>query len=117
MICELIGGVLSGSLAIMVDAAHMFSDVAGFMISFIAIYISQKKSTFNNNYGYHRSEVLGAMVSVLIIWGLLIFLNIEAVNRIITPPKDIEANIMLITAIIGLACNLTNFCALNLACG
>lgn len=95
----------------------MFSDVAGFMISYVAIYISQKKSTFNKSYGYHRSEVLGAMLSVFVIWGLLIFLNIEAVRRIIVPPEDIDADIMLITACIGLACNIINFCALNCACG
>lgn len=117
MVCELIGGIISGSLAILVDAAHMFSDVAGFMISFVAIYISQRKVTFNKSYGYHRAEVLGAMLSVFVIWGLLIWLNIEAINRIITPPKDINADVMLITSIIGLMCNIINFCALNCACG
>jgi len=117
MFCELVGGIISGSLAILVDAAHMFSDVAGFMISYCAIYISQKKQTFNKSYGYHRAEVLGAILSVFVIWGLLIWLNIEAVNRIITPPPDIDADVMLITSIIGLLCNITNFCALNCACG
>lgn len=117
MICEVIGGYMSGSLAIMVDAAHMFSDVAGFMISYVAIYISRRKATFKNSYGYHRSEVLGAMLSVFVIWGLLIFLNIEAINRIITPPGPINADIMLITAIIGLICNIINFTALNISFG
>jgi putative flippase GtrA len=118
MILEVVGGFLSGSIAIMVDAAHMFSDVAGFMISFFAIYISKRKSTFNKSYGYHRSEVLGAMLSVFVIWGLLIWLNISAISRIITPPDEkINADIMLITACIGLACNIINFCALNCACG
>lgn len=117
MVCEFVGGILSGSLAIMVDAAHMFSDVAGFMISFLAIYISQRKQTFNNSYGYHRSEILGAMLSIFVIWGLLVWLNIEAIKRIIVPPKDINADVMLITAIIGLLCNIVNFCALNCACG
>lgn len=118
MILEVIGGYISGSIAIMVDAAHMFSDVAGFMISFFAIYISQRKATFNKSYGYHRSEVLGAILSVFVIWALLIWLNIEAISRIITPPEEkIDADIMLITACIGLMCNVINFCALNCACG
>jgi zinc transporter 2 len=117
MICEFIGGLYSHSLAIMVDAAHMFSDVAGFMISFFAIYISQRKATFNNSYGYHRSEILGAILSIFVIWGLLVWLNIEAVARMIDPPKNINADVMLITAIIGLICNIVNFCALNCACG
>jgi putative flippase GtrA len=114
--CEFAGGIISGSLAILADAAHMFSDVAGFMISFFSIYISQRKQTFDHGYGYHRSEVLGALCSIFLIWGLLVWLNYEAVQRIITPPEDIEADIMLITAIIGFLCNVTNFVALNWAC-
>lgn len=55
-------------------------------------------------------------MSIFLIWGLLIWLNMEAVKRLITPPKDIDANIMLITACIGFACNVTNFVALNWAC-
>ena len=117
MICEFIGGIISHSLSIMVDAAHMFSDVAGFMISFFAIYLSQRKQTFNKSYGYHRSEILGALLSIFVIWGLLIWLNIQAIDRIITPPTNINADVMLITAIIGLFCNIINFCALNCACG
>jgi cation diffusion facilitator family transporter len=114
--CEFAGGIISGSLAILADAAHMFSDVAGFMISFFSIYLSKRKQTFNHGYGYHRSEVLGALMSIFLIWGLLVWLNYEAVNRLITPPEDINADIMLITACIGFLCNVTNFIALNYAC-
>ena len=68
--------------------------------------------------GYHRAEILGAMASIFLIWGLLVWLNYEATMRIITPPeKPIDAKIMLICACIGFACNLTNFCALNASCG
>lgn len=117
MFCEFAGGIISGSLAILTDAAHMFSDVAGFMISFFSIMISQRQGGFNKSYGYHRAEILGALLSIFIIWILLVWLNIEAVNRIITPPPPIDSTVMLITSIIGLACNLTNFAALNCACG
>lgn len=75
---EFAGGILSGSLAILTDAAHMFSDVAGFMISFFSIYISQNQSTFDYSMGYHRAEILGAFVSIFLIWGLLGWLNYEA---------------------------------------
>lgn len=108
MICEFVGGIWSGSLAIMTDAAHMFSDVAGFLISFISIYISQRKANFQYSYGYHRAEILGALSSVFLIWALLIWLNYEATMRIINPPEKIDANVMLITAIIGFACNIIN---------
>lgn len=80
--CEFAGGIISGSLAILADAAHLLSDVAGFMISYLAIHISQRKQTFNYNYGYHRAEILGAFLSIFFIWGLLVWLNIEAVHRL-----------------------------------
>jgi Co/Zn/Cd efflux system component len=67
--------------------------------------------------GYHRAEILGALVSIFLIWGLLVWLNIEAIHRIRQPPNDINADLMLITACIGFACNLLNFFALNAGCG
>lgn len=116
--CEFAGGILSGSLSILTDAAHMFSDVAGFMISFFSIYISQNKATFDKSMGYHRAEIIGALLSIFLIWGLLGWLNYEATMRIITPPEDaINAEVMLICACIGFTCNIINFCALNANCG
>jgi zinc transporter 2 len=113
---EFAGGIISNSLAILTDAAHMFSDVAGFMISFLSIYISQNKASHVYSMGYHRAEILGAFASIFLIWGLLVWLNIEAVHRIRQPPNDIDADLMLITACIGFACNLLNFFALNAGC-
>lgn len=113
---EAVGGVLSGSLAILCDAAHQLSDVAGFVISFLAIWLTKKKSTPKYSFGYHRADVIGALASILIIWGLLVWLLIEAVNRIITPPEEINGFIMLVTAIIGLCCNILNLITLNCCC-
>ena len=73
---------MSGSLAILTDAAHQFSDVAGFVISFLAICLSKKKATVKYSYGYHRADILGALATVLIIWGLLVWLIYEAVQRL-----------------------------------
>ena len=114
---EFAGGIISHSLAILTDAAHMFSDVAGFMISFFSIYISKNSSTFAYSMGYHRAEILGAFVSIFLIWGLLGWLNYEATKRLRDPGPEIDPDIMLITACIGFACNVTNFCALNSNCG
>jgi Co/Zn/Cd efflux system component len=66
--------------------------------------------------GYHRAEILGAFISIFLIWGLLVWLNIEATKRIYNPGPDIDPDLMLITACIGFACNVTNFCALNANC-
>ena len=117
--CEAAGGIIANSLAILTDAAHMFSDVAGFMISFFSIHISSAPANTKYTLGYHRAEILGAYVSIFIIWGLLGWLNYEATMRIIhrdTQPK-IDANIMLITACIGFSCNVINLAALNAECG
>jgi Co/Zn/Cd efflux system component len=94
----------------------MFSDVAGFMISFFSIHIARRKSTVTHSMGYHRAEILGALASVFFIWVLLIWLNWSATNRIIFGVPDIDARLMLITACFGLACNLLNLLALNCFC-
>ena len=111
---EIVGGIWSGSLAILTDAAHMLSDIAGFLISMISICIAKKTPTMKNSYGYHRSEVLGAMTSIFIIWGMVIGLDYEATMRIIDLDKiEINAPIMLITAFVSLACNIFNLIALG----
>lgn len=116
MIIEAVGGYLSGSIAILADAAHMFSDVAGFMISFFSIYISRRKNSLSHSMGYHRAEVLGALASVFFIWILLLWLNWSATNRILYGQDPIDARLMLITACFGLGCNLLNLLALNCFC-
>jgi zinc transporter 2 len=112
---EFTGGYLSGSLAIMTDAAHMLSDVAGFMISYFAIHMGTRPTTFNMSFGYHRAEILGAMASIILIWGLVIWLIVEAIERVVNPTK-IDGFIMLITAIVGLICNIINIFTLH-SCG
>jgi zinc transporter 2 len=97
----------------MCDACHMLSDVTGFMISYFAIYISQRKATRCFTFGFHRAEVIGALCSIFLIWSLLIWLNCEATHRILHPPEKINANAMLITAVIGLTCNLINLLVLE----
>ena len=113
MAVEAVGGVWSNSLAILTDAAHQLSDVAGFAISYAAVYITRKASTLKYNYGYHRADAIGALTTVLIIWALLIWLLGEAVRRLITPPEHIDGEVMLITACIGLACNVANLIILQ----
>ena len=63
--------------------------------------------------GYHRAEIFGAFTSIIIIWGLLIWLNTEAIYRINNPPEEINAIVMVITSCIGLTCNIINICQLN----
>lgn len=115
MIFEIVGGYLANSLAIMTDAAHMLSDVAGFMISYLAIYLGGRASTFELSYGYARAEILGALASIMLIWGLIIWLFVEAIERFVNRP-EVNGEIMLITATVGLACNFVNIFLLH-GCG
>lgn len=104
MIIEIIGGYLANSIAIMSDAAHLLSDLLGFLISIISIYISRKVAKNNMSYGYHRAEIIGALVSIVLIWALTLWLLYEATLRIITPPL-VDGFIMIIVSIIGFSFN------------
>jgi zinc transporter 2 len=105
MIIEVIGGYLASSIAIMADAAHLLSDILGFLISIASIYISRKQATSHMSYGFHRAEVIGALVSVNIIWGLTIWLLYEATCRLVER-EPVHGLIMVITAIIGFFFNI-----------
>jgi zinc transporter 2 len=105
LIAEVIGGLISHSLAILSDAAHLCSDLSGFVISIIALCISRKKANKIYTFGYYRAEVIGALISVVTIWLLTGLLLKEAIDRLINP-SEIYAPVMLLTAILGLICNL-----------
>ncbi|XP_062131540.1 proton-coupled zinc antiporter SLC30A2 isoform X1 [Drosophila sulfurigaster albostrigata] len=101
MIAEIVGGVLSNSLAIATDAAHLLTDFASFMISLFAIWIAGRPSTQRMSFGWYRAEVIGAIASVFMIWvitGILVWL---AIGRLINGDYEVNAKIMLITS--GLA--------------
>ena len=111
MACEIVGGLLSGSLAILTDAAHLLSDISGFLVSLFCLYLSQRKSTPVLSFGFKRAEVLGALLSVAIIWVLTGILVYEAILRTISISKGqrtdfVDGKTMSIVAALGLACNL-----------
>ncbi|CAH3143731.1 unnamed protein product [Pocillopora meandrina] len=106
MTVEFVGGYFANSLAIMTDAAHLLSDFAGFMISLLALWVATKPATTTLSFGWHRAEVMGAVMSVLFIWvltGVLVYL---AVQRILTKQYEIDAQVMLLTASAGLIINI-----------
>ncbi|KAL5509429.1 hypothetical protein EMCRGX_G004802 [Ephydatia muelleri] len=105
MVGEVLGGYFANSLAIMTDAAHMLSDFGGFMISLFALWVGSRPPSKNMSFGWHRAEVVGAVISVLIIWVLTGVLVYEAILRIINQDYEIDADIMLITACAGVFVN------------
>ncbi|RWS20711.1 Zinc transporter 2-like protein, partial [Leptotrombidium deliense] len=107
MTIEAIGGYFANSLAIATDAAHLLTDFVGFMISLFSLFLSSKKATKEKTFGYYRAEVIGALMSILLIWvvtGALVFI---AINRLIHNQHDVDARIMVITAAIGVFVNIT----------
>lgn len=105
MIIEIIGGYLANSIAIMSDAAHLLSDFLGFIISIVSIYISRRGATHQMSFGYHRAEVIGALASITLIWGLTLWLLYEAFLRIVHS-SEVDGLVMLITAVIGFVFNI-----------
>ncbi|XP_068603690.1 proton-coupled zinc antiporter SLC30A2-like [Brachionichthys hirsutus] len=98
MIGEILGGYFAGSLAVMTDAAHLLVDLFSFLISLFALWISSRPATQRLNFGWHRAEILGALLSILSIWlvtGILVYF---AVERLISNDYTIEATVMLITS-------------------
>lgn len=95
---EVTGGYFSGSLAIMSDAAHMFSDFTSFLISLLAIHLGTRKPTKKYTFGLYRAEVIGALITVLIIWfvtGILLYL---AIQRLISGEFEVDPNPMIAVA-------------------
>ncbi|XP_002196837.5 probable proton-coupled zinc antiporter SLC30A4 [Taeniopygia guttata] len=103
---ELIGGYVANSLAIMTDALHMLIDLSGIILTLLALWLSAKSPTKRFTFGFHRLEVLSAIISVLLVYILMAFLLYEAVQRTIHMDYEINGDIMLITAAVGVAVNL-----------
>ncbi|KAI7805049.1 hypothetical protein IRJ41_024451 [Triplophysa rosa] len=107
MIGEVIGGYAAHSLAIMTDAAHLLTDLCSILLSLFSLWISSRPSTKRLTFGWHRSEVLGALLSVVSIWAVTIVLVLLAVQRIISDDYDIDSDVMLITAGCAVVLNIT----------
>ncbi|XP_004241209.1 metal tolerance protein B [Solanum lycopersicum] len=105
MAVETIGGVKAHSLAVLTDAAHLLSDVVGFSISLFAVWVSGWDATKEHSFGYHRLEVLGALISVQLIWLISGFLIYEATERMFHTNAKVNGKLMFAIAAFGLIIN------------
>ncbi len=104
-ITQLIGGFISGSLALISDAVHNFSDVISLIISYLAnILVHKKKQTKEYTFGYKRAEIIAAFINAASLIVIAIFLGIEAIERF-SKPKNIETTLVIWLAILGVAAN------------
>ena len=102
---ELIGGIWSGSLALLSDAAHVMSDVCSLVISWLAIHLSTRPATASRTYGYHRAEVFAAFINGVTLIGISGWIFYEAYQRYMSP-TEIKVTGMFIVACLGFAGNL-----------
>ncbi len=104
-VVEVIGGIYTNSLALLSDAGHMLSDIAALSLSLCAFQISRRPATPQKTFGYHRLEIVAALVNGLVLWLIVGVIFHEAYQRFFTPP-EVQSWGMLIIATIGLAVNI-----------
>lgn len=105
MIAEVIGGFLTNSLALLSDAGHMISDVGSLALSLIAVWFVAKPASANKSYGYHRFEILAALLNGVTLFIIALFIMWEAYSRFMEPPT-VDSGLMMLIAFVGLVANL-----------
>src|SRR5215207_9608420 len=103
---EIVGGLLTGSLALLADAAHMLSDNLALTLALVAVWLAGRPSTPERSFGYQRAEILAALANGVVLVVLAIWIFVVAYGRLSDPP-DVLGGWMLAVAFVGLAGNLT----------
>lgn len=112
MLAEVAGGLISGSLALLADAGHMFVDFAGLSLALFAMRLARRPADAKRSYGYDRFQILVAYSNGLILFGIAIFIAIEAWRRL-SEPVEILGGPMLVVAVGGLLVNIAAFFVLH----
>ncbi|MFJ7996018.1 cation diffusion facilitator family transporter [Streptomyces sp. NPDC096310] len=112
MVVEIIGGVVSDSLALIADAAHMATDAVGLGMALLAIRFAARPADESRTFGYARAEILAALANCLLLLGVGGYLLYEAVDRFITPPET-RGGLTIVFALIGMAANLVSLSLLT----
>ncbi len=112
MLVEVVGGVISGSLALLADAGHMLTDTMSLALATLAFTVSSRPADARRSYGYHRFQILAAFVNGLSLLAIVGWILIEAVRRFIEP-TEIMGTTMLLVASAGLVINIASFIVLH----
>jgi cobalt-zinc-cadmium efflux system protein len=116
LVAEVIGGLLTGSLALLADAGHMLTDVAGIGLALLAIQFGERPATPEHTYGYYRLEILAAVANSVVLIGVSLYILWEAYKRFRQPP-EVSSGTMLVVALVGLAVNVVSMLMLRRASG
>ncbi len=104
---EVVGGLLSGSLALLADAGHMFTDVSGIGVSLLAVWFAARPATPRRSFGYYRLEILAAVANTVLLFGVSALILFESVHRLFQPP-EVGTGLMLVFAAVALVGNGTS---------
>lgn len=105
LVAEVVGGLLTRSLALLADAGHMLTDVAGLALALIAIKFAERPATPERTYGFYRIEILAALTNAVVLIGISLYILYEAYQRFSNPP-EVQSLPMLLVASVGLAINI-----------
>ncbi len=112
MLAEVVGGLLSGSLALLADAGHMLTDFASLLLAWIGFQLARRPADQKRSFGYGRFPVLVAFVNGISLFAIAIWICVEAWHRL-NQPVEVLGGLMLIVAIAGLAVNIAAFWVLS----
>ena len=112
MLVEVLGGVLSGSLALIADAGHMLTDAAALLLAWVGFRVGRRASDARRTFGFMRFEVLAGLVNAVTLFALVLWIVWEAVQRL-RSPGEVLAGPMLVVAVVGLLVNCLVFWILH----
>jgi cobalt-zinc-cadmium efflux system protein len=107
LVIEVLGALWSGSLALLADAGHMLTDVAGLSLGLVAAMLAGRPATLQRTWGYRRAEVLAAAAQAAVLLAVGVFVLVESVRRLVEPPP-VASGIMLVFGIVGLVGNVVS---------
>lgn len=109
LVVQVVGGILSGSLALLADAGHMASDLIGLVVALVAAIVAARPATDRQTYGYRRAEVLGALVNGVILLVVAASVAVSAIGRLMSGAEgeahEVQGVPMLVIAVLGLLAN------------
>jgi cobalt-zinc-cadmium efflux system protein len=103
-VAGIVGGIVTGSLVLLADAAHMTADAAGIGLSLLAAYFAARPATARRTFGNARAEILAAMVNAVLLFGMAAFIFVEAIRRLISP-SAVPSGLVVVFGVIALAAN------------
>ncbi|NYD41178.1 cation diffusion facilitator family transporter [Nocardioides panaciterrulae] len=111
LVVEVVGAVVSGSLALLADAGHMLTDVAGLTMAVLAAALARRPATDERTWGYRRAEVLAAAAQAAVLLTVGLFVLVEGVKRLLAPP-EVAPTAMVVFGVVGLVGNLISLVVL-----